>query len=200
MDLPRKQSHHESGPIRSEDDTRIACYRWSNYSFRDCRSKALAWFVQFAIRSDLAQVVGCLRRGSNFNAVMNGYPEIQKKISEILALIRERHILDEGDLRSIDLSLFHFPTLAEFFDAARCHAFVREASIEELRIALEYVYKTVAASAVEELFSDEDGDFSLPVLHAVWDTRPPVRFNARPELPKTRSPASGSLWSISRRR
>lgn len=57
---------------------------------------------------------------------MNGYSEIQKRIPEILTLILERHILDEGDLRSIDLSLFHFPTLAEFFDAARCHAFVRE--------------------------------------------------------------------------
>ena len=124
--------------------------------------------MQFAIRSDLAQAIGCLRRGNDANAVIAGYPEIQKKIPEILTLIRERHILDEGDLRSIDLSLFHFPTLAEFFDAARCHAFVREASIAELRIALEFVHKTVAASAVEELFSDEDGDFSLPVLHAVW--------------------------------
>jgi hypothetical protein len=124
--------------------------------------------VQFAIRSDLAQAVGCLRRGNDFYAVMNGYPEIQKKIPEILTLIRERHILDEGDLRSIDLSLFHFPTLAEFFDTARSHAFVREASIAELRIALEHVHKTVATSPAEELFSDEDGDFSLPELHAVW--------------------------------
>ena len=144
------------------------CYRWSNYSFRECHSKALAWFVQFAIRSDLAQAVGNFRRGNGFEAVIAGYPEIQRKIPELITLIRERHILDEGDLRSIELSLYHFPTLAEFFDTARCHAFVREASIAELRIALEYVHKTVAASSVEELFSDEDGDFSLPVLHTVW--------------------------------
>ena len=168
MDLPGKQSHHTTGPIRSEDDPRIACYRWFNYSFRDCRSKALAWFVQFAIRSDLAHAVGCFHRGNGFNAVISGYPEIQKKIPQILTLIRERHILDEGDLRSIDLSLFHFPTLAEFFDAARSHEFVREASIAELRTALEYVHKAVATSTIEEQCSDEDGDFSLPVLHTVW--------------------------------
>lgn len=124
--------------------------------------------MQFAIRSDLIRAVGLFRRGNDFDAVIAGYPEIQKKIPEILTLIRERHILDEEDLRSIDLSLFNFPTLAEFFDSARCHAFVREASIEELRIALEHVHKAVVASAVEGLFSDEDGDFSLPRLHAFW--------------------------------
>jgi hypothetical protein len=171
MDLQRKQSLHESGPIRSEHDLRIACYRWSNYSFRECHSKALAWFVQFAIRSDLAQSVGWLRRGNDFNAVIAGYPEIQAKIPQLLTLIRERHILDESDLAAIGLSLFHFPTLAQFYDAARSQAFVREASIEELRTGLENAHKAVASSALEELFPDENGDFSLPALHAVWGNK-----------------------------
>jgi hypothetical protein len=171
MDLSEKQSASKTLPIRSEHDPRIDCYRWSNYSFRECHSKALAWFVQFAIRSDLAQAVGWLRRGNNSNVVIAGYPEIQAKMPQLLTLIRERHILDENALATIGLSLFHFPTLAQFYDAARSQAFVREASIEELRTGLENAHKAVASSALEELFTDENGDFSLPALHAVWGTK-----------------------------
>lgn len=171
MDPQRKQSHHESGPIRSEHDPRIACYRWSNYSFRECHSKALAWFVQFAIRSDLAQAVGSFRRGNGFDDVIAGYPEIQRKIPELITLIRERHILDETALETIDLSLFHFPTLAPFYGAVSGQAFVREASIEELRTELASAYKAVASSPLEELFTDEDSDFSLDALHTVWGNK-----------------------------
>lgn len=171
MDRSKKQSQSESLPIRSEHDPRIACYRWSNYSFRGCNSKALAWFVQFAIRSDLARAVDWFRRGNNFDARIAGYPEIQAKIPQLVNLIRERHILDESDLETIDLSLFHFPTLAPFFGAASSQPFVREASIEELRVELEKAYKAVAASPLEELFPDENGDFSLRALQAVWGNK-----------------------------
>jgi hypothetical protein len=102
---------------------------------------------------------------------MAGYPEIQAKILQLLTLIRERHILDESGLATIGLSLFHFPTLAQFYDAARSQAFVREASIEELRTGLENTYKAVAGSALVDLFPDENGDFSLPALHAVWGNK-----------------------------
>ena len=171
MDLPRKNSQNESGPVRSEQDRRITCYRWSNYSFQDFHSKALAWFVQFAIRSDLAQAVGRHRQGNNFDAVIAGYPEIQAKIPQLISLIRERHILDENALATVDLSLYHFPTLAQFYDTACSQAFVREASIEELRTGLESTHKAVASSALLELFIDENGDFSLPVLHTVWGNK-----------------------------
>lgn len=171
MDLSLKQSHHESGPVRSEHDPRIACYRWSNYSFRECRSKALAWFVQFAIRSDMGRAVHWFRQGNNFDVVIAGYPEIQRKIPELITLIRERHILDESALATIGLSLFHFPTLAPFYGAPSSQAFVREASIEELRAELENAYGAVANSALEELFPDENGDFSLPALQTVWGSK-----------------------------
>jgi hypothetical protein len=48
---------------------------------------------------------------------------------------------------------------------------VHEASIEELRTGLESTHKAVASSALEELFIDENGDFSLPVLHTVWGNK-----------------------------
>jgi len=168
MNRSKKQSPSGTPPVRSEHDPRIACYRWSNYSFRECHSKALAWFVQFAIRSDLAQAVGCFRRGNDLNAIIAGYLEIQRKIPELITLIRERHILDESALATIGLSLFHFPTLAPFYGSTSTQAFVREASIGELRAELENAYKAVANSALEELFPDENGDFSLASLHAVW--------------------------------
>lgn len=171
MNPSEKQSLSKTLKIRSEHDPRITCYRWSNYSFRDFHSKALAWFVQFAIRSDLAQAVGCLRRGNGFNAVVAGYPEIQRKIPELITLIRDRHILDESALATIGLSLFHFPTLAPFYGSTSTQAFVREASIGELKAELENAYGAVATSALEELFRDENGDFSLPALHAVWGNK-----------------------------
>lgn len=171
MDPQRKQSHNESGPIRSEHDSRITCYRWSNYSFRECHSKALAWFVQFAIRSDLAQAVGSFRRGNGLDDVIAGYPEIQRKIPELITLIRKCHILDERALETIDLSLFHFPTLAPFYGAASSQPFVREASIEELRTELARAYKAVASSPLEERFTDEDGDFSLHALQTAWGNK-----------------------------
>lgn len=171
MDVPRNQSRNQGGPIRSEHDPRIACYRWSNYSFRDCQAKSLAWFVQFAIRSDLAQAFNWLRRGNTFNAVIAGYPEIQAKIPQLLNLVRERHILDEGALATIDLSLFHFPTLALFFGAENSQPFVREASIEELRSELALAYKAVASSDLEELFIDKEGDFCLSELQLAWGNR-----------------------------
>jgi hypothetical protein len=171
MDLSVKQSQSKTLPIQSEHDPRIACYRWSNYSFRECRSKALAWFVQFAIRSDLVRAVRWFRQGNNFDVVIAGYPEIQAKIPQLLTLIRERHILDESALATIGLSLFHFPTLAPFYGAPSSQAFVREASIEELRSELENAYGAVADSALEELFPDENGDFSLPALQTVWGSK-----------------------------
>lgn len=198
MDILRKHTHHESGPIRSELDSRIACYRSSHYSFRECHAKALAWLVQFSIRSDLAQAVGWRRRGNNFEAVIAGYPEIQAKIPQLVNLIREHHILDESALETIGLSLFHFPTLAPFFGAASSQAFVREASIEELRAELEKAYKAVAASPLRELFPDENGDFSLTALQTAWETKLLLRSSAKPALPKTGFPVSGSLLSITR--
>jgi hypothetical protein len=199
MNRSKKQSSSGTHPVRSEHDPRITCYRWSNYSFRECHSKALAWFVQFAIRSDLAQSVGWVRRGNNFDAVIAGYPEIQAKIPQLVNLIRERHILDESALETIGLSLFHFPTLAPFFGAASTQAFVREASIQELRVELQKAYRAVAASPLEELFSDENGDFSLPALQAVWGNKLPLRSSAKPALPKIGFPASGCLLSTSLR-
>jgi len=171
MNPSEKQSPRKSLPIRSEHDPRIACYRWSNYSFRECHSKALAWFVQFAIRSDLAEAIGRLRQGNNFDVVIAGYPEIQAKIPQLLTLIREHHILDESALATINLSLFHFPTLAPFYGAMSGQAFVREASIEELRTELASAYKAVGSSPLEELFTDEDSDFSLDALHTVWGNK-----------------------------
>jgi hypothetical protein len=171
MDLSEKHSPSKTQKIRSEHDPRITCYRWSNYPFRDCHSKALAWFVQFAIRIDLARAVDCLRCGNGFNAVIAGYPEIQRKIPELITLIRERHILDESALATIGLSLFHFPTLAPFYGSTSTQAFVREASIGELKAELENAYRAVATSALEELFPDENGDFSLPALHTVWGSK-----------------------------
>jgi len=171
MSVSEKHSPSKTPKIRSEHDPRITCYRWSNYAFRDCHSKALAWFVQFAIRIDLAQAVECLRRGNGFNAVIAGYPEIQRKIPELITLIRERHILDESALATIGLSLFHFPTLAPFYGSTSTQAFVREASIGELKTELENAYRAVATSALEELFPDENGDFSLLALHAVWGSK-----------------------------
>lgn len=171
MDPSDKHSPSKTQKIRSEHDPRITCYRWSNYPFRDCQSKALAWFVQFAIRIDLARAVECLRRGNGFNAVIAGYPEIQRKIPELIILIRERHILDESALATIGLSLFHFPMLAPFYGSTSTQAFVREASIGELKAELENAYRAVATSALEELFPDENGDFSLPKLHTVWGSK-----------------------------
>jgi len=171
MNVSEKHSPSKTQKIRSEHDPRITCYRWSNYPFRDCHSKALAWFVQFAIRIDLARAVECLRRGNGFNAVIAGYPEIQRKIPELITLIRERHILDESALATIGLSLFHFPTLAPFYGSTSTQAFVREASIGELKTELENAYRAVATSALEELFPDENGDFSLLALHAVWGSK-----------------------------
>lgn len=67
--------------------------------------------------------------------MIQGHLEIYNKLDDLNQLIRQRHIVDENDLATIDLSLYNFPTLSHFFVAIEKHAFVREATTNELRNA-----------------------------------------------------------------
>jgi hypothetical protein len=63
---------------------------------------------------------------------ISGYIEIYEKRLELSALIRKKHILDESDLASIDLSIDSFPTLHQFFDCKKSKPYVREATVCDL--------------------------------------------------------------------
>jgi hypothetical protein len=121
-------------PIERADDPLIECYCCENYNLRmdEIKSKALAWFVQFAIRADLHKSISSLLQWDDKSVRLRGYPEIYSKARELYGLIRAKHVIDENDLATIGLSIFSFPTLSHFFVAPRSQSFVREATLEDL--------------------------------------------------------------------
>ena len=121
-------------PIDRADDPLIECYSCENYNLRmdHIKSKALAWFVQFAIRADLHASLSSLLKWDDKGVQLRGYPEIHSKAQELYELIRVKHIIDEDDLATIGLSIFSFPTLSHFFVATCSQTFVREATLEDI--------------------------------------------------------------------
>jgi hypothetical protein len=121
-------------PIERADDPLIECYCCENYNLRidAIKSKALAWFVQFAIRADLHASLSTLLDWNDKRVQLRGYPEIRSKARELYGLIRLKHVIDESDLATVGLSIFSFPTLSHFFVAPRSQSFVREATLEDL--------------------------------------------------------------------
>ena len=129
-----KQSDLAVSPIERADDPLIECYCCENYNLRmgAIKSKALAWFVQFAIRADLHASLSTHLDWDDKSVQLRGYPEIHSKARELYGLIRVKHVVDENDLATIGLSIFSFPTLSHFFVAPSSHTFVREATLEDI--------------------------------------------------------------------
>jgi len=139
--------------IQRADDPLVECYCCENYNPRldRIRSKALGWFVQFAIRADLHASFSTPLDWDDKSVQMRGYPEIHSKARELYELIRTKPVIDESDLETIGLSIFSFPTLSHFFVATRSQQFVREATFEDLGASLLEIRQMILGS--EELSS-----------------------------------------------
>ena len=139
--------------VQRADDPLVECYCCENYNPRldRIRSKALGWFVQFAIRADLHASFSTILDWDDKRIQLCGYPEIHSKASELYGLIRTKHVIDENDLETIGLSIFSFPTLSHFFVDTRGQQFVREATFEDLGASSLEIREIVLGS--EELSS-----------------------------------------------
>ncbi len=124
-----------SKPIGNARDIRIACYHRDNYKLKDIKAKALACFVQIGIRRDIRACIRAMPNIDDPSVKLQGYQQIHDKLDDLNRLIRQRHILDENDLATVELSFCNFPTLSHFFVAIEKHDFVREATTDELRNA-----------------------------------------------------------------
>jgi hypothetical protein len=132
--------------INDPTDDRIACYHRKNYDFRNLKARSLAWFVQMAIRRDMHACVKGVWDSHNPLVLLQGHLEIFNKLDDLETLIRQRHIIDEGDLATIGLTLYNFPTLSHFFVAPKEQAFVREATVRELFDKANYIRTLVLSS------------------------------------------------------
>ena len=109
-------------------------------------------------------------------------------MQDILSLIRTQHIVDEQGLASIGLSLYHFPTISHFLVGTHRPVFVREATIKEIRGALESAYSRVFDSDVWEYATGDTrratshDDVDPDAIHALID-RMPVGGPARRHQP-----------------
>jgi hypothetical protein len=134
--------------IQRADDPLVECYCCENYNPRldRIRSKALGWFVQFAIRADLHASFSAPLDWDDNRVQLRGYPEIYSKARELCELIRTKRVIDESDLETIGLSIFSFPTLSHFFVATRSQQFVREATFEDLGASLLEIRQMILSS------------------------------------------------------
>jgi hypothetical protein len=100
-------------------------------------AKALGWFVQFAVRTDLEAADRGLHNLNNtdVDVYMLTYGEISDRIDDLKNLIRDKHVIDEPTLEKIGLSLYSFPTLARFFENEK--TFVRQATVNEIEMTLQ---------------------------------------------------------------
>jgi predicted nucleic acid-binding Zn-ribbon protein len=158
-----------SKPIGNSRDGRIACYHRDNYKLKDIKAKALACFVQIGIRRDIRMCIRMMPYIADPRVKIQGYQQIYDKLDDLNRLIRQRHILDENDLATIDLSWYNFPTLSRFFVAIQKHTFVREATADELRKGCSNISMLVRGSHLGDYIpgkksyidADEDDVFHL---------------------------------------
>jgi hypothetical protein len=131
--------------ISDSRDTHIQCYNRKNYEL-GFDAKAIGWFVQFAVRTDLEAADRGLHNLNNadVDTYMLTYGEISDRIDDLKNLIRDKHVIDEPRLETIGLSLYSFPTLARFFGNEK--AFVRQAAVHEIETTLK-----AARSHIERL-------------------------------------------------
>lgn len=133
-------------PISDPKDERIACYNRNNYDFRSQKARAMAWFVQVAIRRDMEVCLNGDLDWTNPMVQFQGHREIFDKLDALETLIRQRHIIDEDDLASIGLTFYNFPTLSHFFVAPRKQVFIREVTVRELFDETDHVKQLVRES------------------------------------------------------
>ncbi len=132
MKTSKNKKQHSSKAIHDCKDGRVACFNRNNYKFRDLKARALAWFVQIAIRRDIQLCLRAIMDVDDAGQICEGHLEICKNLNEILVLIRQRHIIDESDLATIGLTLYNFPALSHFFVVPKKQNFVRTATAQEL--------------------------------------------------------------------
>lgn len=162
-------------PIYSWKDPRVSCFHASEYNVKGIQCPALVYFIQFAIRSDLRKAVGSSAQRDNPRIRLTGYLELEERMQDVLALIRTKHIVDENDLASIGLSLYHFPTVCHFLHGTERPVFVREANVKEIRCALDFAYAKVYDSDLWKYASgevrraDDHEDVDRDAVHAIID-------------------------------
>jgi hypothetical protein len=162
-------------PIFSWRDPRVSCFHASQYNVRGIQCPSLAYFIQFAIRTDLRKAVGSSSHKDHPRIRLTGYLELEERLPDILALIRAKHVVDENDLASIGLTLYHFPTVCHFLDGTERPIFVREANVKEIRCALDFAYSKVYDSDLwkyasgEVRMADDPDDVDREAVHALID-------------------------------
>ena len=131
--------------ISDSRDSRVECYNRKNYEL-GFDAKAIGWFVQFAVRTDLEAADRGLHNLNNtdVDVYMLTYGEISPRIDDLKNLIRDKHVIDEPTLEKIGLSLYSFPTLARFFGNEK--TFVRQAAVHEIETTIK-----AARSHIESL-------------------------------------------------
>lgn len=134
--MQRSTISNSPSKISDSRDTRIQCYNRKNYEL-GFDAKALGWFVQFAVRTDLEAADRGLHNLNNtdVDVYMLTYGEISDRIDDLKNLIRDKHVIDEPTLEKIGLSLYSFPTLARFFENEK--TFVRQATVNEIEMTLQ---------------------------------------------------------------
>jgi hypothetical protein len=135
------KEEHRTDKVISDRDDRISCYNSKHYVFEGIRAHALAWYIQFAIRVDVAASEVAAMSPASPEVQLSGLLELYKKRYELRELIRAKHIIDEPALETIGLTLYNFPTLSHFFVAPNKHGFVREATVRELLEEISYLHK-----------------------------------------------------------
>ncbi len=127
MKSNRRAQFPQKNPDEIKINPQIACYSSSAYNVNKFKSKALAWFVQFAIRADMEEAWRQVPNFENPTIQCRGDIEIHEKAHELRELIRRKHIVDEADLGSIGLSFYSFPTLHAFLSKGPSYAIWSEA-------------------------------------------------------------------------
>lgn len=118
----------------SESDPRIRCYKRENYNIH-FSSKALGWFIQFAIRAELRAISDATTTEIDDDPF--ALREITENRAQIEKLIRDKHVIDEPALSTLGLSLYCFPAIDDLFSNLKAQSPVRQATVGEVRRTLE---------------------------------------------------------------
>lgn len=134
--MPSKPGNDFLKAFENLIDPRIRRFATNKYDL-GFKSKALGWFIQIAVRSDLDAAVREMKSDDASYIRLIRHGQILEHLQDLKRLICEMHVIDEVNLEEIGLSLFDFPTISDFFSNPKGHAYVRQASISEISEKME---------------------------------------------------------------
>ncbi len=118
-------------------------YQHYNGALRSFKSRALGWFVQFAIRGELHKAYEADWELDENEYRARPYLKLRGKSSKLRDLICRKHIIDEFDLAGIGMTLYDFPILFTFFGAGDFRNYVREPTVVEITRYLSEMFQMI---------------------------------------------------------